>query len=296
MQTTVRFTAAAAAALCLTIAVPPARLAAQASPATQGSPPPAPPPPSPAATAYLDAVRKGDVTAVQKALDAGVDVDTPFRYGRTALSFAADRGSAEVVRLLLARGAKPDVADTFYNQTPLAWASSPAQTRTPGHVEVVKLLLDKGAKGAERALGGAIGADDLPMVQVILDRGGLSPAFLSDSLAEAKKENKAPIVAALEKAGATMPVVATLTAAQLTRLAGKYNDGSQDVTVSVKDGVLQASLGRAFTLSPRSDTAFAVETLPGVTVTFALEGDRATALTLVNQAGTPTVYTRVSQP
>jgi hypothetical protein len=198
--------------------------------------------------------------------------------------------------VLLARGAKPDVADTFYNQTPLAWASSPAQTRTPGHVEVVKLLLDKGAKGSERALGGAIGADDLAMVQVILDHGGLSPAFLSDSLADAKKENKAPVVAALEKAGATMPVVATLTAVQLTRLAGKYNDGSQDVTVSLKDGVLQANLGRTFTLSPRSETVFAVESIPGLAVTFTLEGDRAVSFTLPNQAGTPIVYKRVSQP
>jgi hypothetical protein len=266
--------------------------------AAQASPPPAaaPAPPSPAATAYLDAVRKGDVAAVQKALDAGVDVDTPFRYGRTALSFAADRGSADVVRLLLARGAKPDVADTFYNQTPLAWASSPAQTRTPGHVEVVKLLLDKGAKGSDRALGGAIDADDLAMIQVILDHGGLSPAFLSDSLAEAKKENKAPVVAALEKAGATMPVVVTLTPAQLTRLPATYTDGSQEIAVTVKDGVVQVALGRVFTLSPRSETVFAVEGIPGLAATFTLEGDRATSLTLPNQGGTPVVYKRVTKP
>lgn len=289
MQTSLRLTAAAAAAVCLAM---PAAVAAQASP----PPAAAPAPPSPAATAYLDAVRKGDVAAVQKALDAGVDVDTPFRYGRTALSFAADRGSADVVRLLLARGAKPDVADTFYNQTPLAWASSPAQTRTPGHVEVVKLLLDKGAKGSDRALGGAIDADDLAMVQVILDHGGLSPAFLSDSLAEAKKENKAPVVAALEKAGATMPVVVTLTPAQLTRLPATYTDGSQEIAVTVKDGVVQVALGRVFTLSPRSETVFAVEGIPGLAATFTLEGDRATSLTLPNQGGTPVVYKRVTKP
>jgi ankyrin repeat protein len=289
MRTTLRWTAAAAAAMSL-ICLPAAAFAAQAGP------PAAPAPPSPAANAYLDAVRKGDVAAVEKALDGGVDVDTPFRYGRTALSFAADRGSVEVVRLLLARGAKPDVADTFYNQTPLAWASSPAQTRTPGHAEVVKLLLEKGAKGSDRALGGAIGADDLAMVQVILDHGGLSPAFLSDSLAEAKKANKAPIVAALEKAGATMPVVVTLTPAQLTRLPATYTDGSQEVLVTVKDGVVQAALGRVFTLSPRSETTFAVEGIPGLTVTFTLEGDRAISLTLPNQGGTPTVYKRVTKP
>ena len=118
-------------------------------------------PPSPQAEAYLDAVRKGDVAAVEKALAAGVAVDTPFRYNRTALSFAADRGHVEVVRLLLAKGANPDATDSFYNQSSLGWASSPAQTRRPEHAEVVKLLLEKGAKGRERALGAAIGADDV---------------------------------------------------------------------------------------------------------------------------------------
>ena len=40
----------------------------------------------------LDAVRRGDLAGVRAALDAGVPVDAPFRYERTALSFAADRG------------------------------------------------------------------------------------------------------------------------------------------------------------------------------------------------------------
>ena len=83
------------------------------SAAGAGRRPPAPAPasatlaPSPQAAAYLDAVRKGDVAAVEKALAAGVAVDTPFRYNRTALSFAADRGHVEVVRLLLAKGPTP---------------------------------------------------------------------------------------------------------------------------------------------------------------------------------------------
>jgi len=40
----------------------------------------------------LDAVRRGDLAGVRAALDGGVAADTPFRYERTALSFAADRG------------------------------------------------------------------------------------------------------------------------------------------------------------------------------------------------------------
>lgn len=287
------------AAACLVTT--PSQTAARAQAAAPTPPRPAPASatlaPSPQAEAYLDAVRKGDVAAVEKALAAGVAVDTPFRYNRTALSFAADRGHVEIVRLLLAKGANPDATDSFYNQSSLGWASSPAQTRRPEHAEVVKLLLGKGAKGKERALGAAIGADDALMLQVILDSGGLPPALLGESLAKAKKDGKTAIVAALEKAGAAMPVVATLTPAQLARYPGTYNDGNQEAVLSLKDGALIAIVGgnQTVTLSPRSETSFVVESMPGLTVTFAIEGDRATSLTVVNQTGVPAVYKRVSK-
>ena len=80
-----------------------------------------PPPATDKAEALAAAARKGDVTAVAKLLDEGVDVNTKFRYGTTALSFAADHGQLEVVKLLLARGASVNVKDTFYGATPLTW-------------------------------------------------------------------------------------------------------------------------------------------------------------------------------
>ena len=274
----------------------PALFAGQAAPPTAPAPAPATLAPTPAAAAYLDAVRTGDLPAIEKALASGVAVDTPFRYNRTALSFAADRGNVDVVRLLLEKGANPEATDTFYNQTALAWASQPAQTRKPEHAEVVKLLLAKGAKGAARAFSAAVGAGDVPMIQVILAAGGVPPALLNDSLAAAKKENKPEIVAVLEKAGATMPVVVTLTPAQLARLAGTYNDGRADIVLAVKDGAIVATTGaQTLTLSPRSETSFAVESMPGVVATFAVEGDQATSFTVVNQAGTPAVYKRVAK-
>ena len=160
---------------------------------------------------------------------------------------------------------------------------------------MVKLLLAKGAKGGARALGAAINASDARMVQVILDAGGLSPPLLNDSLAAARKQNKIEIAAALEKAGATMPVVATLTPAQLARYVGTYNDGRTDAVLTLKDGAIVAAVGggQPLTLSPRSETSFAIEAVPGLTVTFAIEGEQATGLTVVNQAGVPAVYQRV---
>ena len=87
----------------------------------------------------LDAVRKGDLAAVKAALDAGVPVDHPFRYERTALSFAAARGQVEIVKLLLERGADPNKKDSFYGATPFNWAANEQ------HVEVVRMLVEKGA-------------------------------------------------------------------------------------------------------------------------------------------------------
>ena len=289
--------AATLVAACLSAAG--AALAAPVPPQTTGNGQAATtPPPTAAANAYLDAVRRGDLPAIEQAIAGGVDVDTPFRYDRRALSFAADRGQADVVRLLLAKGAKVDLEDTYYHQTALGWASSPAQTRKPEHAQVVKLLLEKGAKGADRALAAAIDEDDVPMLQVVLDIGHLPASLLSESLASAKKDNKTSAVAALEKAGVSMPVVATLTPAQLARCVGTYkSEAGGSVTITVKDGVASATFGGPpITLSPRSETLFAAEGRPGTTAIFAFVGETATTVTAVSPFGGTTVFTRVSQP
>ncbi len=60
------------------------------------------------ATAPLHlAAAKGDLATVQKLLDDGAKVDQTDNLGRTALYFAAEKGSNKVVALLLAKGANP---------------------------------------------------------------------------------------------------------------------------------------------------------------------------------------------
>ena len=125
--------------------------------------------------ALSEAARKGDAAAVKKLLDEGVNVNTKFRYERTALSFAADRGHAEVVKVLLDRGADVTIKDTFYSATALTWAVNPAMERTPKHTEVVRVLLA---------------------------HGGYSADALSAALAAATRAKLTDVVALLEKAGA----------------------------------------------------------------------------------------------
>jgi len=159
-------------------------------------------PPPTKAEQFQDAARKGDAAAVKKLLDEGVDVNTKFRYNATALFYACDHGHVEVVKVLLDRGAAMDLKDTFYGFTPLMLASSPAQKKRPEHTEIAKLLIAKGAPGKDIALNGAIQSGDAGLVKFILDNGGIPAASLTDALETAKAVNKTEMVTLLEGAGA----------------------------------------------------------------------------------------------
>ena len=169
-----------------------------------------------------DAARKGDAAAVRTLLDEGVDVYTKFRYNSTALIYACDHGHVEVVKLLLDRGADMNVKDTFYGFTPLMLATSPAQKKKPEHTEIAKLLIARGSPGKEMALSGAIESGDASLVKVILDSGGLSAASLTDALETARAVNKPDLAAMLEQAGAKPFEDFKVDPALLAKLPGTY--------------------------------------------------------------------------
>lgn len=60
-----------------------------------------------------EAARTGNREGVKKELDAGVDVNAATAYQSTALCFSSDRGHEDVVRLLLERGANPNVKGSY---------------------------------------------------------------------------------------------------------------------------------------------------------------------------------------
>jgi ankyrin repeat protein len=201
-------------------------------------------PPPTKAEQLQDAARKGDAAAVKKLLDEGVDVNTKFRYNATALFYACDHAHVDVVKVLLDKGADLTVKDTFYGFTPLMLAVSPAQKKKPEHTEIAKLLIAKGAPGKDAALSSAIQDGDTGLARFIIDSGGIPPAKLSDALEVAKAENKPEIVAALEQAGAKPYEELKMEPAQLERYAGTYNSGSGNELVVTVAGA-RLTLGQA---------------------------------------------------
>ncbi|RYO98812.1 hypothetical protein DL764_006975 [Monosporascus ibericus] len=74
------------------------------------------------------------IKEIAKAMMTKYDANTEDSHGRTPLSYAAETGQEDMVRLLLAEGAKANTEDIFLG-TPLGWAAR------FGHEKVVQLLL-----------------------------------------------------------------------------------------------------------------------------------------------------------
>jgi uncharacterized protein len=133
-------------------------------------------------TALMMAVRRGNPQVVKLLLDAGADVNAKHKLGNTPLVMSADRSfaemnakpndpppvsSAEVMGLLLARGADPNGVGQ-YGRTALMEASS---------VNKVKLLLARGAQvnakddSGQTALTRAVDRGDVQIVEALLKAG-----------------------------------------------------------------------------------------------------------------------------
>src|SRR5262245_3529170 len=170
---------------------------------SQGSAPAQPPSaqkaPTPIVEELWDAARAGDALRVTAALEKGADVNAKTRYGATALTFAADKGHVEIVKLLISRGADVNTQDTFYQMRAIDMAMM------NDHPAVVTLLLERGSKGVASVLSMAIQRGNLALVNAALASPELTRADLRPALAGAKKANNPEIIALVEKKLASMP-------------------------------------------------------------------------------------------
>ncbi len=233
----------------------------------------------------LAATRKSDAAAVKALLARGADVNAKSSYGATPLFFACDRGSAEVVKILLEAGADVNIKDTFYKLTPMSFAIQ------HDHAEVVKLLVAKTPSSKESATAQAVAQGQVKTVSALLAQGGFKPESLSLWLVMAEKNENKEIAEALKAAGAK-PKPKTefkVEAALLKRYEGTFKNEQVELSFRVKDGKLIASQnGYDFAMIPQAEHTFELEGQPA-TVSFKLEADKVTALTIKGAGGELTI-------
>lgn len=225
----------------------------------------------------LVAARKSNVEQVKALLDKGADVDAKSPYGATPLFFACDRGNDVVVKILLEKGANPNVQDTFYKATPLGWASG---KKNP---EVIRLLLEHGAKETDMAMNYAINGNHAVLAKTALDKGKFPQDKLDKFLANAKRKETKEIIELLKTAGAKDAVAFEVSAEKLKLYEGTYKNENLTIVMKLKDGKLIGSAqGQDLTLSPVKEHVFEGVEQDGMNITFAVEADKVTGLTFKN--------------
>ena len=187
--------------------------------------------PSPMNDALLEAARTGNSTQVAAALDAGASVDARGRYDITPLITAAMNGHVEVVRLLLSRGASVNLQDSFYRARAIDMAL------TNGHTAVATLLLERDSAGAATALPIGVEKGDLALVRQAL-KATLPRPVLQAALASPAAAKSPDILAALKEAlGTLSPEPATpevtVPPGTLAGYAGSYRDAASGLSITI---------------------------------------------------------------
>ncbi len=177
-----------------------------------------------------EAARTGNLEGVKKELDAGVDVNAATAYQSTALCFASDRGHEDVVRLLLERGANPNVKDSFYNATPLMWAQMGKR------YGVITLLLQNRAEGARQLLLDGVSQGDKPMIEAVLKASATDADTLASAVLQATAMERSEVLELLSNAKAPVREFPKLTAEDMASLAGKYAESKGSLTLSARAG------------------------------------------------------------
>jgi len=142
---------------------------------------------------------RGDLGAVRKVIEKGGNIDKKDIAGQTALMYAAESGSMEVVKYLVENGANVNaVSGDAGRGTPLIYAAA------ANKLEVVKYLLENGADinsttpyQHETALLWAVAMGHAEVVKLLVEKGADQKITNRDGenvMDVAKKLNKEDIV------------------------------------------------------------------------------------------------------
>jgi len=229
-----------------------------------------------------EAARRGDLAAVKGLLAKGAEVNSASEFGATALIFAADSGNLDVIKTLIESGADVNQKDTTYGSTAIDWAAG------KGYAPIVELLLAKGATSVSDTLDAAIDKGHVQVAKVVLASGKLAKESLGAPLAMAKKSGQTEIADLLVKAGAVpLPKASDVVPAEmLAKYAGTYHsERGTDFTVSLDAGALtvQMPFRGPMDLSPTAsgpDTPFMIVGAGGAMISFNVESGQVTGLTV----------------
>ncbi len=226
-----------------------------------------------------EAAMKGDAAGVKGFLAKGADVDGASEFGATSLIFAADRGHLEIVKMLLERGADVNRKDTTYQSSPIIWAAY------NGHTAVVAFLIEHGSADAADSLGVAIEKGYMDVVKAVLSSGKVPKDSLGPALSAARQQGRSEIAELLVQAGAVPLPSASAVVSQetLATYVGTYhNEGGFELAVSLDGGRLLLSFaGRdPLELSPKEGGLFRIVGAEPTTVSFNVEGGQVTGITV----------------
>jgi len=196
--------------------------------------------------------------------------------------------------VLLAHGADVNIKEASYGMTVLQSATF------QGNAEIVRMLLEKGAPGVEPSLEWAVMRGQVEIVKLLLGQPGLKPDTLYGALAAANKGGNAEVVELLKKAGAKQLSEASvkLDSATLELYAGVYkNPQGMEFAFSVKDGKLTG--GNIFddpvAWQPVDKTTFTSFGFGKATVKFKLEEGRVAGFTIKQEPAGEFVFRKVEK-
>ncbi len=169
--------------------------------------------------AMCDAAGKGDVDEVRRLLDAGANVDGTDYAGMTALQNAALTVEPEVVRLLLERGADPEITagdgDTALLTAVAGGWNRFTSAQEEGAAEMIRAIVDAGAKldaqneKGETALILAAEVGDQTTFDLLVERGA-NAAIKNKSgetaISIAREKSRYAMTRKLAQHGVPMPV------------------------------------------------------------------------------------------